>query len=229
MSLVQKITKIKNIQISYWDNNNTSAHKTIILLPPGAADGDFFNKYSEYVSYFGKNYRVISPDYIGRGETNEIPEFDTPKIIAEYIYELILSLNLEDITLLWISFGTAVGNEIVKIDKKELVKNIILIAPGEFIDLKYKNFIEVLFTPALISERIAEIYRFLLSKFNAVLKGLPKTKVKSLDEQFISIMNYKIEYDKCCEIPCLIISLSKDKIIRKDSINKVEDFYKNHK
>ena len=63
--LTQKVIKVNKIMMSYWEGGNLTSNECIVLLPPGAACGEFFNEKPEYINEFSNKYRLIAPDYPG--------------------------------------------------------------------------------------------------------------------------------------------------------------------
>ena len=225
MNFIQKSVMVKDVKLSYWDNINIQANNTIILLSPGAADGSHFKN---YIKYFPSNVRLIAPDFIGRGGSDEVKKFNSIELVTDYTYQFIKSLKLNNIICLGVSFGTMIINELMKMDNKKLIKKVILIAPGEYIDKKYRKLIEIIAKPALRYENVRNLYKYLIDHYSSYFKGLPDKNLKSITEQLISTVRYKLEFNKPTDIPAIVVTLKNDKIVDKDSIIKIKNFYINH-
>ena len=226
MEFFQKTIFIDNLKISYWETQNHNANKTIVLLSPGAWDGGFFKNFLN--DYTDKDIRFIAPDYIGRGGTDEIVQFDTIKIVAKYTYKLLQALDLKKTTLMGISFGTMVCDEMVKTDRDNIVEKVVLIAPGEYMNDFQRIILNILFLPAKYSSKIRLLYRTLLVKYSKAFRDFPKDKIGSINEQWISTLNYKFSYSKKVNIPALIVLFKNDILVRPDSIKKINRFYLKH-
>lgn len=101
-------------RISYLDNGNDAATETLILFAPGHFTSEFFTQI-EFAPLW-ENYRVIAPDYPGRGQSTEIDGSDDFTKIASRLECWAKSLECQNIHAIGMSFGTAVITEMLVIN-----------------------------------------------------------------------------------------------------------------
>lgn len=222
LELKQQICKVKGKRMSYWKRGSEKKGKNIILLAPGSYGGDFFQSFATMIS---DEYTLIAPDYPGRGFSDELIEHDTFDLIAQSMIDLIRFLDVTDAILVGVSFGTAVANEILN-TREDLFEQAILVAPGEFFSDIQDAVLKTIFFPSKFSDSIRKLYRYLLIKFFHM--KLPQKNLKSILEQWISTLDYRIEKRKKLTLPVVLIHFKNDQIIPKDSISKLKEIYTNH-
>ncbi len=220
--------KLKNSKrfISYWEKESANPDKCFILLSPGFRGGEFFNVCEKF---FPANYRLIAPDYPGRGDTDPLDHVcESVKEVAEDIYILINKLGLNNVTLLGISFGTMVINELVT-NYKLNVENIILITPGEYFRLPRRLILSSFMYPAKYSTKTRQLYKVILSKSLNRFKILPDKHLQSLVEQFFLAANYRVPNHNSINIPTTFVIASRDGYVRPGSVAKLRKLYPNRK
>ena len=220
----KKVFKSKNTQFSYWSNGVKNPLNIYILLAPGASGGGFFKN---IIKLFPKNNLIISFDYPGRGSSIPISDNSIYSISKEVLNYIKCLKLIKKPYLVGLSYGTAVATELVKIDSS-IFKELILVAPGEFIDKKYHFIIKLIFLPAKFSENIRKFYRAVLVKYlSSVFKTFPKKNLKSILYQWLGIIEYNLDTNFTCKLPCTILAYSHDQLIRKGSILKVKKIFPN--
>lgn len=223
MFVAQTIKKDSVTSFGYYANIRDSQFENWILLPPGASDGNYF---IELENVFPKNINLFSVDYPGRGNSSRISDNSVNGIataICDYLFEI---FGNNPICLLGTSYGTAITFEILKF-KKLNVKEIILIAPGEFINTKFHWILNTLFIPAKHSESIRQKYREFILRFSPFFDEFPTENLKDIMEQWFGIMQYQIDTKVTFNIPAKILVFSHDHIIREGSLKKVREVLPN--
>lgn len=223
--LIQKVKHIKGTKkFSYWTNSKKEYSQIYVFLPPGAESGEFFRDLVDKVS---DNTLIIAIDYPARGKTTPTGKNDVISIAEEVVNYLKFFKFDKKIHLVGLSYGSAVAIEMCRIEEC-LFRELILIAPGEYIPKKYHFLIYTLFFPAKFSRHIRRWYRKFLVKFLPnIFTGFPKRNLKDILYQWLGILEYKIDETYNCNISCKIVAFSHDQIIRKGSILKVKKCFPN--
>lgn len=220
---------LNDYKLCYWDNENLNTKKVLISFSAGFDDG---SELVEIAKYFPKDIRLISPAFPGRGGSHSLKKFDNFANIAQLLALWIEELNLSNKKLyIWgTSYGTAVLNELLKISKLKL-SGIILLTPGEFLNNDISKEILKKTFKSINSKRSLRAYLqnflHLFPPFNN--DRFIQDNTKSLNEQWLATLDYKIDTDFNTSIPTLIIKSTDDKVITADSINKIYAVYQNHK
>jgi pimeloyl-ACP methyl ester carboxylesterase len=221
----RSVVTINNLKYSYWSNNVKSPKSVLVMLPPSSATGDYFGK---FVGVLPERTLVIAPDYPGRGLTDGIPEFDNAPLIAARIGILLENiLGKKSFVLVGPSFGGMIATELIK-DKNLNVSKLFLIATGEFFASDQKAMYKAIFYPASISEKIRNRYVSLLTSGN-VFDNLKNTNIQDMLEQWITVIDYKIDMNNRSKIPTTIVVFEKDNVVQKESIDKLKKVFVNNK
>ncbi|MFC1727264.1 alpha/beta fold hydrolase [Patescibacteria group bacterium] len=221
--LKRKLIKINGKTLSYWTNTTKKYQDAYMFLAGGVEKGKFFKKYVE--SLPNKKTKIVIPDYPGRGGSDPIAN-NNLDFIANQLQKLIKKLKLNKVTLIGYSFGGALAHEMVKINEKPISK-VIVLASGEFFTDFQKLLIKVLFIPPKYSELLRKIYRQAIVKYFPLFDSFPQKNLKSIVEQWLSIINFKLESNKKMDIPLTLINLRRDNIVKKDSTLKFREIYRN--
>ncbi|OHD33022.1 MAG: hypothetical protein A2086_16450 [Spirochaetes bacterium GWD1_27_9] len=120
--LEKKKIKIKDLEICYLDNNN-STKKAILFVHGWGADKN--NLSAIYNTLLG-DYRIISVDLPGFGESEAPKNVIGSVEYSDYIYNLIISLKLEKLSYVGHSFGGKIGI-VLTTTYPDLVEKLILI------------------------------------------------------------------------------------------------------
>lgn len=224
--LQQQITIIDGIEYSYWTNKVTKPSKILVMLPAGPSTGNTFEKYAENLP---SNVLIIAPDYPGRGHTDDIPEVDTIPRIAKRMSILLQNvLGERHFQLVAQSFGGTVGTELVKENKLKIDK-LFLIATGEFFAPDQKIIYHILFFPATLSNKFRVFYENFLTEHLHIFRDMKNESLKDILEQWLTILDYKIEDNFESKIDTIIVIFEKDKIVQYQSKTKLEKIFKNYK
>ena len=110
----------KNTEISYTDSGEGNA---IVLL-----HGFLENKtmWQEYVDFFSKQYRVITIDLLGHGESDCLGYVHTMEENANAVQEVLNSLKIEKAIILGHSMGGYVGLAFAELYPKNIQKLVLL-------------------------------------------------------------------------------------------------------
>jgi len=226
-------------KIAFTDNE-VKSKKLLIIFPPGICTASVVYEIGE--TFETQDYRIIALSYPSRGKSARLKTFDSFEKIVDIIYPLIRDFHdqFNEIYFVGISFGTAVATIITQkyFNGDDKIK-IILINGGEYINQPLKFIFDILFIPALISNKYAQLmYRLLRFVVKAIhfprakdvnRKNFPVSRLRDIDEQWISTLNYKIDTTKPIYNKINFIIGSHDLIIKKDSINKLISICENKK
>ncbi len=132
-----KIIKINEETVSYLDNENGKI--TLLFL-----HGAFINKdyWSEQLSYFAKDFRVIAIDLPGHGDSSFNQKEYTGERFGKDISTLIKKLGLKNVIIIGHSFGSDVMLETITLNASEIIglieidhlKNVGMELPKEAVD-----------------------------------------------------------------------------------------------
>ena len=131
--------ELGKIHFRYLKNNNNN-NNTICILPGFSFSSNIFLNFSKEL--FNLNYNILIMDYFGRGYSilsNE-NEKHSISLYSKQFFSLINYLNLNDIILISISFGSLIINKII-LENFINIKKIIYISPLQFI-LNSTNFFQ---------------------------------------------------------------------------------------
>lgn len=194
----------------------------MLLFPPGAASGRYFR---HLIAHIPKNTKIYAFDYPARGYTPPSGD-NTVKGIATEISKFIKRLELNNFSILGVSYGTTIATEIAQ-SKEFEIDTVYLIAPGEYIPLIYHPFIYILFFPTMFSENIRKFYRNILLNLG-IFDTFPKKNLKDILFQWFGILQYSLNDRIEVDINCRILLYSADEIIRKNSLKKISKIYPNN-
>lgn len=229
-SVIQKSCKFQdNYKLCYWDNNNVDAKKALLFFSAGFDDG---SELRELAEFFPDDIRLLSPCFPGRGGSHSLKKYDSFKNIANIVEQWISTLDLNDKEVyFWAtSYGTAVLNELIKKTKVQS-SGIILLTPGEFLDNTIaKDLLKIGFKRTNTNKPLRSRLHKLLHLFYPFNNNIfLKDNTKSLNEQWLATLDYRIDTSFKTSIPTLIINSANDNIINADSVVKVLEVYQNHK
>lgn len=212
---------VKGKLLVYWTHGSLQLPK-LLLLAPGGHDGTF---YRNFAGALGSDYCLVAPDYPGRGGSDE-QRFNSIKSLSKTLALWLEQLGWEDLTLLGISFGGAVANELARIQEKR-INRIILIATGEFSRPALRPLINMLFMPALVSAKVQRLYhRYIVTHWPVFNKNYP-VRLPTLLKQGRAILSYKLP-KKALMMPAVIIMLKDDPLVTRGSLRKLQHLYPNH-
>jgi pimeloyl-ACP methyl ester carboxylesterase len=217
------VVNINGERYSYWSNNVVKPKRIVVMLPPSAATGDYFGKYT---NVFPSDVLIVAPDYPGRGMTDSIKVFDTVPLLSNRVatlLEYVLGKNSFDIVAP--SFGGMIGTELSKNSSLKINK-LFLIATGEFFAPDQKFMYRLLFYPATLSEDLRAKYVSLLTSWN-VFANLQNTNIKDMLEQWLATLDYKIDISSRITVPTTIIVFDKDNVVQSESRSKLKEVFIN--
>jgi len=211
---------------SYYESNGEEYVSTVILLPPGGADGQLLDA---FIDYFPKNIRVISPDLPGRGKAPCISD-NSMKNIAKWVNEFVVSMGLKDSILVGISFGGSIANEMLA-QSQGLYKRVYLIASGEYFTPVKRVIITILFYPPTVSKVCEKVWIYILHHYIPIFNFVPydlSFDYSGLFRQWLAIVNYKMDTRRRDGTRVGLIFLSRDTVVNPSSIEKLQAVYPNH-
>lgn len=223
---IQKFCKIKEITISYWENEGKS-DKTIVFLPGGNSSGIHLKHLDEELN---PNIRFIVPDYPGRGGSDSLPVNSSIENIAKYLLSLFEHLKINDFTLVGHSFGWAIADQIIRQNQNLKIKHLVFIDPGEFIWHPFRLPLKILFFLPMHSQTLREFFWFVICKVLHIFKyeSISKDKLLDLGQQWMSVLDFQI-CDSILNIPVIITRSLHDGVIDRESMKKIKAVYPNFK
>jgi len=145
-SFENKIVKVKDLEISYIKEGD--GEKTLLFVHGLSSN---LEAWSKNIKQLKKTYTCVAIDLPGFGKSTIKDVKSTPTFFAEVIMDLIIKLNLKNITLIGHSMGgQASAKFAIKYPNK--IQKLILIAPAgleEFTD-KEAGFMKMVFTPEIV-------------------------------------------------------------------------------
>lgn len=199
----------------------------LIYLSGGFENGSELNTISDV---FPTNLRVLSPCLPGRGGSSRLRKINTFTNLAREVNNWLEALDVKEQTIyLWgTSFGSAIANEMFKIIKRPVAK-IVLLTPGEFFaESSIKELGRKLFKNAYKHPDLLRSIKKLLHNFYPFNNDrFFTTDDRSLSEQWLSTLDYKVDTEFKTEIPALIINAKDDWVIVPESKQKILQVYKN--
>ncbi|MFH0962266.1 MAG: alpha/beta hydrolase [archaeon] len=221
--MAKKRVKVKGSRISYYDNCCRNPEKTLVFLQPGDLLG---NSIEDFLRERNLKFRILSPDYPGRGESDCTEDNSIPAL-AERILAWKRALKLKRPVLIGVSFGAAVANEIIARGKRCDFEKAFIVLGGEYFRPVGKAAINFFFYPCRFSETLRKIYRFLVVSTIPALSGLYSVDLRSINEQWLSIVNYKLPLPgKEVSLPVVLINSKNDRVIDPSSKGKLRVLYK---
>ncbi len=220
----KQVVQIDGETYSYWTNGNKNTKKILVLLPPSSSMGNYFAKYAEQIP----NVLIISPDYPGRGETSRIKEFDTSERLARRVSILLKYLiGNKEFTVVGPSFGGMIATKLAE-DNSLKINNLFLVATGEFFAPDQQSIFHLIFYPAVVSEKIRLKYLSFLQNVN-VFSNLDPINNEDLMEQWLTVLDYKVNTSFKSQIPTKFIIFLKDNVIQSTSYPKLMFMFPNNK
>ncbi len=122
MEMIKKSVVVDNIDIFYLDNENPN-NKTVLFSHGWG--GDKYNLAAIY-NFLKKEFRVISIDLPGFGESQIDKTIDGTEKYAEVLYKFCKKINLDNIGYVGHSFGGKIGL-ILSANYPDLIEKLILI------------------------------------------------------------------------------------------------------
>lgn len=191
--------------------------QTLILIPSGVGNSKTFNVLSQKLK---TKYKLILINLPGTNGSHYI----NPNInnIAEGITVLLNDLNIENPILIGKSYG---GNIALSICNLVRVKGIILLTSGEYFSNLQKLVLKLIF---LLPKRVRKV-RHIIGKFITKLGIVDFSKnskddFDNITDRWWEILSYKLPDIKISQ-RALIFFATKDKIINKVSIKKINDIF----
>jgi len=166
MKLNKKYIKIKDLTISYLDNNLENK-KSLVFVHGWGADKD--NLKSIYFPLLN-DFRIISIDLPGFGESSMPDEIYGSKEYAGILADFFTFLKLNDINYIGHSFGGKIGL-LLSIYHKNLIKRLVLISSNGI-------------KPKINIIRLIRIYSFKLLKFFYINILKDKNKIEALKNKY---------------------------------------------
>lgn len=106
MKIYRNVTKLKNIEMFYFDTKTSNPNETIICLHGlwGRAE-----TWYDFIKHYGKNYRIIAPDQRGHGLSSKPDSMYTAEEMAEDVKDLIDFLNIKSAIIVGHSMGGGIA------------------------------------------------------------------------------------------------------------------------
>jgi pimeloyl-ACP methyl ester carboxylesterase len=216
--------KLKKPLINYKTHGDPKGD-CLLLLSPGVRDSRYWDR---YVDLLPGKYRIIAPDYPGRGGSLNVQPQRTITDIADHINILLENLNVGNVTIFAQCFGTMIAIEMLRNSAftRDIVKKVVLITPGDYVKPIFRKIFIPLFTPTTKSKKIRTVYCHALRKW-AILKKLKQEEALALNYQWLSVLHYKTPSDFCFDKPTLIIRSKHDYIVDPASYNNIYAIFPN--
>lgn len=218
-----KIARFGETKLGYWDNEKSACRKALILLAPGANSGKHFLLYKKLLEV---NFRIIAPDYIGRGGSSFLKREKYLGLNALLIRKLVRRLGLKEVTIIGISYGTMVAMKIGEKNKKWL-KKMILIAGGEFFSLGQRKLLKLIFRPPEKSEKVMEFYNKFFNRAG-FFPEITKNNAAILEKQLQETLDFEINTERKIKTETVLVHFRKDIIVNRSSREKMEKKFTNH-
>jgi pimeloyl-ACP methyl ester carboxylesterase len=152
----------------------------------------------------------------------------TASALSLNVITLLKKLKLKNFIFIGISFGSAILDKVIEnYDELGLVKKVVIVAGSEFFSYLNKVLIHLAFLPARLSGFIRNLYKKYYTK-DGKYPDILKSDVKSILDQWLSIINYWVDTKKKFNLPTLIVSLKNDVVVRRDSVAKLRQKYPNN-
>jgi len=218
-----KVAWFGKTKLGYWDNEKDRCKKTLILLAPGAGSGKHFLLYKKLLEV---DFRIIAPDYIGRGYSSFLKREKYLGLDALLIRKLVKKLKLKEVTIVAISYGTMVAIKIGEKNKNWL-KKMVLIAGGEFFSLKQRKLLRLIFNLPEKSERVMDFYKKVFN-IAGFFPEISKNNMSILEKQWKETLDFEIDTEKKITTETMLVHFRKDIIVNRDSRKKMEAKFVNH-
>lgn len=221
----------KNTEISYTDSGEGNA---IVFL-----HGFLENKkmWREYVAFFSAQYRVITIDLLGHGESDCLGYVHTMEENANAVQEVLTSLKIEKAIILGHSMGGYVGLAFAKLYPKNIQKLVLLNSTSKEDNAEKKlnrtraikavkqNYVS--FVSLAIANLFSESNRTrLVDEIEKVKEQALKTPLQGI---VASLEGMKIRKDREVllhenRFPVLLVLGKKDPVLNyEDSLSQIED------
>jgi pimeloyl-ACP methyl ester carboxylesterase len=232
MDFAGKIYKVGEIDVHVYDNG-VASDDLIIIFPPGIDDGRFVNILGLEDVFNEK--RVIAITYPSRRKSARLEGFDSiyniNLIMREVLVQIFSEKSYTKIYLAGFSFGSMVLTRLLQqgwnIMPDDVEIKLILVNAGEFIGGLKKKIIKVALTPTLKNKRYARFWKYsalgLFKNFDPL--DFPDDRLQDIGEQMIDILDYRIDTEKQIQYKTYILLGSKDGIIDKLSLDKLDRVY----
>lgn len=216
---------LETCEVCYYRFTNPDAKETLLILPPGAMGGyEFMELIKDTQRGEGLgNCNIIVPDLPGRGESTSI-EDNSFYSIACVINGLLAKIDIGPVHLVGISFGSAIANELLLIDKTKFTR-VTLIAAGEFFNPIMQALLRVIFWFPQKSQVIRKTFKKIVMKYFDFFGDIAICDEESILKQWMEVLKYQINTDKIIDIPVKHIQLKNDVIITKRSLKKLSRVY----
>ena len=207
--------RLTNVEIEYLQTGNE--HNTTILFVHGfGASFEIFEKQHEY---FSKEYRVISINLRGHGNSILLNKYDEKEFefakMSEDIIELLDTLNIEHVHYIGFSMGGNVGYELLNTHPKRLQSFITYGTPAQMKTSRFSvammKFSFKLMSPTTIGKQTKKYGQTENAK-EKIVSVMSQISKSTLIGVITHLSNYNyLEIIKNSSIPALIIKGEKDK------------------
>ena len=232
MSFHSRIFKVGEIDLHVYDNG-VDADNLIVIFPPGIDDGRFVNILDLKDVFEDK--RVIAITYPSRRKSARLEGFDSiyniNLILREVIIQILREKSYKKIYLAGFSFGSMTLTRLLQqgwnILPTDSEIKLVLVNAGEFFGGLRKKIIKIALRPALKHKRYAQFWKYsalgLFKSFDPL--DFPDDRLQDIGEQMIDILDYNIDTEKQIPFKTYILLGSKDGIIDKASLDKLDQVY----
>lgn len=206
------------------------AERTIAIAPPGGVNIDWDitlldHTHTRAMREFIETSNIIIFDYPGIGMAPPA-KHATLQELAVRFNAILDDLHFQKITLVGISFGGCVANEMID-RRPELFTKTVIAASGEFLFFPVKQILIGMVSINTLFPSTSAFIKFLLVDVIKFFEPFDLNDAHSLVIMGRSIFKYKIGKQQHL-IPTQIVPLEQDSVVRPESIDKLLAKYPNH-
>ncbi len=216
----REIFKHNGNTLSYLICGNPNS-KTVILLPPGIGDSNYFNNLSKTLT---TQYQVIAIDFPGINESF-FSHNNTIHGISNTVTNLLTTLNITQPIIVGVSCG---GNVVIEISYSIQCHKIILLYTGEYWNLMQKLWYSTFFIPAQI---FRPVRRFLAKKLTKKrlfdFRQYSDSQLKQFCWRWINILWYTIPNMSQNNVRTTVVCSTTDNVVNRQSMQKIERLFPN--
>lgn len=193
-------------------------YKDFYLLPLGYFNSNFYKPYLQNLDV--PNVNLIDLPSRTNLKINPI-ETD-----ALFLNDYFIGKNLKESVLIGISTSTAVVIELLKIPKLS-IGLVILVFPGEFIDVRFKALVKILLN-ILNSNRLTRyVFNLLLKFLYPAYQNNNDLDIKNLLKYYKYILDWRIDGLEINSNSCIIVHSNNDYLIDQQSKKRIENYFLN--